>query len=222
ASQPLSSWLSSSPHRSRACSRVSQVSTPLPTGVLASRATLVSPAVTASQTYSKCGVPPRITAPRQAAASYAVASSAATTGSSTAPATRTTSGSAIPQARAAAQARRTRLSVISACQRVATMARVSPAASTVVPVGRPVPLTAPPRGWRGRRRSVPTARRSGGRGGPACGEVAHVFPRRLDRQRDHAGHLDAAGGQPGHLRRVVREQPYRAHPEVGENLRADG
>ena len=46
ASHPLSSWLSGKPHRSRADSTVSQVSTPLPTGVRASRATRVRPAVT--------------------------------------------------------------------------------------------------------------------------------------------------------------------------------
>src|SRR5215831_7858998 len=266
ASQPLSSWLPSSPHRSRACSRVSQVSTPLPTGVLASRATLVSPAVTASQTYSKCGVPPRITAPRQATASCAAASSAATTGSSTAPATRTTSGSAIPQAWAAALARRARLSVISACQRVATMARLSPAASTVAPAGRPSPLislppsralrwlreacprrrdTAPaPAAWRDPR-SVAAGLSSGLRepgaaagvavavrgrqpvdpvteAVPLGGEVAQVLLRRLDREGDHAGYLDPAGGQPRYLRRVVGEQPHRAHAEVGEYLCADG
>ena len=54
----------------RACSRVSQVSTPLPTGVRSSSATRVSPAVTASQTYSKCGVPPRITTPSATTASW--------------------------------------------------------------------------------------------------------------------------------------------------------
>ena len=55
--------------------------------------------------------------------------------------------------------------------RVATIARVRPAAAAVVPAGRPAPLTGPPRGrswgWRGRRRSGPAAPRSGGRGGPA-------------------------------------------------------
>jgi hypothetical protein len=43
ASQPLSSALPAAPLRSLACSIVSQVSTPLPTGVLVSSATLVRP-----------------------------------------------------------------------------------------------------------------------------------------------------------------------------------
>jgi hypothetical protein len=140
ASHPLSSRLPGSPHRSRADSTVSHVSTPLPTGVRVSSATRVRPAVTESQTYSKCGVPPRITAPRQATASWCRASSAATTGSSIAPGTRTTSGSGTPQATAAAVPRATRASVISWCQRVATMARLSPDASTASAPGLPVPL----------------------------------------------------------------------------------
>ena len=41
-----------------------------PTGVRASSATRVRPAVTESQTYSKWGVPPRMTTPRQATASW--------------------------------------------------------------------------------------------------------------------------------------------------------
>jgi len=68
------------------------------------------------------GVPPRITAPRQATASWRAASSAATTASSTAPGTRITVGSSTPHAFAAATARSTRASVISAMQLVAAMA----------------------------------------------------------------------------------------------------
>src|SRR5579859_332175 len=90
-----------------------------------------------------------MTAPRQATASWWRASSAATTGSSIAPGTRTTSGSGTPHAMAAAVPRATRESVISWCQRVATMARLSPDASTAVapwPRGEPSPLTrTPPR-----------------------------------------------------------------------------
>ena len=69
ASHPLSSLLSGSPHRSRASWIVLHVSTPLPIGVPASSATRASPVVTASQTYPKCGVPPRITVPRHTTAS---------------------------------------------------------------------------------------------------------------------------------------------------------
>ena len=140
ASQPLSSAEPGSPARSRACSSVSQVRTPLPTGLPASRATRVSPAVTASQTYSKCGVPPRMTTPSATTASCRSASAWATTGSSTAPGARTTVGSATPLARAASTARASSWSVISACQVVATMPSVSPAASTASTTGAPLPL----------------------------------------------------------------------------------
>src|SRR4051812_31532970 len=142
ASQPLSSAEPGSPARSRACISSLVVRTPLPTGLPASSATRVSPAVTASQTYSKCGVPPRITTPSATTASSRSLSACATTGSSTAPGTRTTVGCSIPDARAAASARSTRESVISACQVVATMPSDSPAASTGCASGAPEPLTA--------------------------------------------------------------------------------
>src|SRR3954462_6399973 len=140
ASQPLSSAEPGSPARSRACSSVSQVRTPLPTGLPASSATRVSPAVTASQTYSKCGVPPRTTTPSATTASCRSVRACATTGSSTAPGARTTVGSAIPLAFAASTARARSWSVISACHVVATMPRVSPAASTASTAGAPLPL----------------------------------------------------------------------------------
>src|SRR3954469_4281907 len=121
ASQPLSSAEPGSPARSRACISSSVVRTPLPTGLPASRATRVSPEVTASQTYSKCGVPPRITTPSATTASCRSHSAWTTTGSSTAPGTRTTVGSATPHSLAAATARSSRASVSSACHVVATM-----------------------------------------------------------------------------------------------------
>src|SRR3954471_2526039 len=152
ASQPLSSAEPGRPARSRACSSVSQVRTPLPTGLPASSATRVSPAVTASQTYSKCGVPPRITTPSATTASSRSLSACATTGSSTAPGTRTTVGCSIPDARAAASARSTRESVISACQVVATMTRDRPAASTGCATGAPEPLMPAARPGRAARR----------------------------------------------------------------------
>src|SRR3954462_8276365 len=152
ASQPLSSAEPGSPARSRACSSVSQVRTPLPTGLPASSATRVSPAVTASQTYSKCGVPPRTTTPSATTASCRSVSAWATTGSSTAPGARTTVGSEIPHAAAAATARASSASVISACQVVAAMPRLSPAASTAAASGRPDPLTAAAPSGRGGRR----------------------------------------------------------------------
>src|SRR5918998_511072 len=145
ASQPLSSAEPGSPARSRACSSVSQVRTPFPTGFPASSATRVRPAVTASQTYSKCGVPPRMTTPSATTASCRSVSAWATTGSSTAPGTRTTVGSGTPLATAAATARPSSAPVSSACQVVATMPRVSPAASTTAASGAPLPLTGPPR-----------------------------------------------------------------------------
>src|SRR3954451_1758035 len=151
ASQPLSSAEPGRPARSRACSSVSQVRTPLPTGLPASSATRVSPAVTASQTYSKCGVPPRTTTPRATTASCRSVSAWATTGSSTAPGARTTVGRSTPQARAAATARSSRLSVISACHVVATIPSVRPDASTTCASGAPAPLMSPARRRRGAR-----------------------------------------------------------------------
>src|SRR3954451_18017352 len=151
ASQPLSSADPGSPARSRACSSVSQVRTPLPTGFPASSATRVSPAVTESQTYSKCGVPPRTTTPRATTASCRSVSAWATTGSSTAPGARTTVGRSTPQARAAATARSSRLSVISACHVVATIPSVRPDASTTCASGAPAPLMSPARRRRGAR-----------------------------------------------------------------------
>src|SRR3954467_254674 len=162
ASQPLSSGEPGSPARSRACSSVSQVRTPLPTGLPASRATLVRPAVTASHTYSKCGVPPRMTTPRATTASCRSASAWATTGSSTAPGARTTVGSAMPLAFAASTARASSASVISACQVVATMPRVRAEASTGSPTGAPLPLTSAARRRRGGR-SPGSGRRAPGR-----------------------------------------------------------
>src|SRR6202042_1057234 len=85
--------------------------------------------------------------PRQATASYRRASSWATTGSSPAPATRTTVRSDTPHALAAATARSSRESVISACHRVAAMASARSFASTVASSGRPCPLIRIPR-WR--------------------------------------------------------------------------
>src|SRR3712207_475667 len=117
----------------------------VPAGLPASRATRVRPAVTASQTYSKCGVPPRMTTPSATTASCRSVSAWATTGSSTAPGTRTTVGSGTPLATAAATARSSSAPVISACQVVATMPRVSPDASTACASGAPLPLTRPPR-----------------------------------------------------------------------------
>ena len=96
ASAPLSSPRPGRRRGPAPARRVSQVSTPLPTGVPSSSATRVSPAVTASQTYSKCGVPPRITTPSATTASWPRASSWQTTGSSTVPGTRTTVGCSTP------------------------------------------------------------------------------------------------------------------------------
>src|SRR5690606_41280069 len=51
------------PERSMACSIESTVSTPNATGMPASIDTCARPLVHSPATYSKCGVPPRITAP---------------------------------------------------------------------------------------------------------------------------------------------------------------
>src|SRR3954447_5483898 len=162
ASQPLSSAESARPARSRACCSPSVVRTPLPTGLPASSATRVRPAVTESQTYSKCGVPPRTTTPSATTASWVAARACATTGSSMAPGTRTTVGEATPEASAQAIARLSSDSVISLCHVVATIPRLSPAASTGSWVGAPDPLMRAARSDASGRRSPrrPAGRRS--------------------------------------------------------------
>ena len=69
ASRPLSSFEPGSPARSRPCCSSSRVSTPKPTGLPVSRATRVRPSVAAADTYSKCGVPPRMITPSATTAS---------------------------------------------------------------------------------------------------------------------------------------------------------
>src|SRR5690606_4424739 len=59
----------SPPARASAWSTSSQVSTPNATGTSVSRTISRTPSVTALHTYSKCGVPPRITTPRVTSAS---------------------------------------------------------------------------------------------------------------------------------------------------------
>ena len=79
-------------------------------------------------TYSKCGVPPRMTTPRQTTASNCAdsAHACATTGSSNDPGTRTTVASALasPHARAAPASRP---SITVSCHDAATMATRSAA-----------------------------------------------------------------------------------------------
>src|SRR5580693_3214264 len=188
-----------------------------------------------------------MTTPRQATASWYRASSAATTGSSIAPGTRTTSGSGIPHAAAAAVARATSESVISACQRVAAIARLSPDASTAAGSGRPSPLMgclllARSCGLcltgRQGRAATQRDRSQGDRGwyhGPfcfieilnlvaelvaLCDQIAEVVRGDGGGQRDTGGDVDTAIGQPAHLGRVVGQQAYRAHAQVGQHLGA--
>jgi hypothetical protein len=67
------------------------VSTPKTTGISAARPAMARPLAHSPATKSKCGVPPRITAPRAMMASYlpVATSFLATSGSSQAPGTRT-------------------------------------------------------------------------------------------------------------------------------------
>src|SRR5438093_2538557 len=67
ASNPL---LPDSPERSIACSTVSTVRTPKPTGIPVSSATRCSPSLTARLMYSKCSVSPRSTHPSATIPSY--------------------------------------------------------------------------------------------------------------------------------------------------------
>src|SRR5690554_1106205 len=79
------------PERSMACSMLSTVSTPKATGIPDSRDTAPTPLTHSPATYSKCGVPPRMTAPRVMMASYCLRSATLRTisGISKAPGTRT-------------------------------------------------------------------------------------------------------------------------------------
>src|SRR5262249_39302439 len=158
----------------------------------------------------------RMTAPRQTTASWCLASSCATTGSSIAPATRTTSTLVTPQALAAATARSTRESVISACHRVAAIASARSPASTVASCGRPFPLIRFPRssGDVGRRQLRPVQRLELVPEAVALGgEVAQVLRGGHPGQR-YPGHAEAVRRQRVNLRRVVREQPHRADAQV--------
>src|SRR5437588_680024 len=93
ASHPLLPCLP--PARSRACSKVSVVSTPKTTGTPVSMAASRIPRAAWPATWSKWAVSPRITAPRQITASYPpdAARRFATRGSSKAPGTHTRSRS---------------------------------------------------------------------------------------------------------------------------------
>src|SRR4030095_14299653 len=89
-SQPL--FASLEPERSIACSTLLVVKTPKPMGIRYFEMASPIPRVTASDTYSKCGVSPRITAPKQTRASYfpLAAIRSASKGISNAPGTRIT------------------------------------------------------------------------------------------------------------------------------------
>src|SRR5690606_19683859 len=78
------------PERSMACSMESTVRTPKATGTPNSMDTWARPLVHSPATYSKCGVPPRITAPRATIAEYSPcwATFCATSGISKAPGAR--------------------------------------------------------------------------------------------------------------------------------------
>src|SRR5690606_18246830 len=80
------------PERSMACSIESTVSTPKATGTPNCIETCAKPLVHSPDTYSKCGVPPRITAPKAIIAAYSLRSATfcATKGSSKAPGARIT------------------------------------------------------------------------------------------------------------------------------------
>ena len=77
------------PERAAACASVSVVSTPNAIGTPVSPAAAMTPCATAEEMYSKCGVSPRITQPRQTIASNRPVSAAARAacGSSNAPGT---------------------------------------------------------------------------------------------------------------------------------------
>ena len=130
---------------------------------------------------------------------------------------------------AASTARASSASVISACQVVATMPRVRPAASTGRDLRRSGAAHA------AARRRAAASRRDVGRAGlglrlddveqvthpVALGaQVAEVLGRHVAGQRHPAGDLQAVALEPGALGRVVGQQPHRVHAEVDQDLRA--
>ncbi len=128
--RPLSSFDPGSPARSSPCFSSSRVRTPKPTGLPVWMLTCVRPLVAASETYSKCGVPPRMMTPSATTASAPASRAAlATTGSSKLPGTRTRRWLA-PLASRALTAPAMRPSVMVSCQ--------VPAMTTM---SRPVPST---------------------------------------------------------------------------------
>src|SRR5260370_22199159 len=118
------------PARSIACSGVLQVSTLKATGTPVSAATCASPLAASPATYSKCGVSPRITAPRQMIAwrRLLAASSRATSGISQEPGTLTISisDSAHPVRPRASRAPASSRSVTKLLKRATTMANRRP------------------------------------------------------------------------------------------------
>src|SRR5262249_24943599 len=119
ASQPLLPDFA--PDRSIACSTVSQVSTPKLIAHWDESASVPIPLATSEERYSKCGAPPRITAPRQITPTYPPCSATrrARPASSNAPGTRKTSmsSSATPCLKRASSAPRSNSSVTKALKR---------------------------------------------------------------------------------------------------------
>src|SRR6185437_14620249 len=119
--------------RSRACSTVLTVRTPKMTGTPVSRLASCSPRAHSPETYSKCGVSPRMTQPRATTASYRPdsASLRAATGSSNAPGTRAMSRSSAgpPRSSQAAVAPLRRLATMKSLNLAATMATLRPRAT---------------------------------------------------------------------------------------------
>src|SRR5207342_3345106 len=131
ASAPL--LPSGPPARARAWSTSSVVSTPKAIGTPVSRATRLMPDAHSPATKSKCGVSPRMTAPRQITASSSPDSTScfATSGISNAPGTQTTgtdSGSS-PWPASSSSAPSSSNLVMSSLNRPATIARRIPVAS---------------------------------------------------------------------------------------------
>src|SRR5690606_19493160 len=160
ASAPLSSRDPSRPARSSACCSSSHVSTPNPTGTPVRTLTSVRPDVAAWHTYSKCGVPPRITTPSATTASAPCSTArAAATGSSNDPGTRTSVTCVTFAAARARRAPASNPSVTCVCQLAATTVTRSPVPSTLI-VGAPAPLIPRPPSSRprGRRPAPPPSR----------------------------------------------------------------
>src|SRR5690606_2212242 len=171
--------------------------------------------VVAAETYSKCGVPPRMMTPSATTTSKpAFAQPWAMIGSSNEPAARTSMVSLTPVSLRARSAPATRPSMISVCQLDATTATLAPDPSTVSS-GAPCPAMSALLVDVQVGQVVAHARGLGL-------QVPQVVGRGRDDDRHPLGHLDPVLLQLGRVVGVVRHQADGRDAEVPQDLGARG